>query len=299
MSLLIPPVSPGPSQTGSFDSFLIQYRDTEGKTQALPLEGSARRTTILGLSPSRRYKFNLIGLVGRKRIGPISAEAVTAPRVKKEEPAKPSLGEFSVSDVTSNSALLSWTVATGQFDSFLIQYKDAQGKLQALPVEGTSREVTVSDLTPARRYKFNLFGLSGRKRLGPISSEATTVKPEEEEQKQEEQEEEEEEEEKKKMGGTNLNWGNSWSQKPTATPSACLGVSQMGALTPSFSSTRMERTMSTHCPWTVSHVRSRSFIWSPPKDIGLNSMASPRGNALAPSPPTPSQPPQHQSNKGK
>uniref|UniRef100_A0ABM5FGV6 Tenascin-X isoform X4 n=1 Tax=Pogona vitticeps TaxID=103695 RepID=A0ABM5FGV6_9SAUR len=196
-------------RTGNFDSFLIQYKDAEGKTQALPLEGNAREATIPGLSPSRRYKFNLFGLVGRKRLGPVSADAVTASTVKKEEPAKPSLGDLSVSDVTSNSALLSWTVATGNFDSFLIQYKDAEGKMQALPVEGTSREVTVSNLAPSRRYKFNLFGLFGRKRLGPVSSEAMTAKPEEEEQKEEEEKEEEDRRHKPRLGELKVSETNS------------------------------------------------------------------------------------------
>ncbi|XP_062829644.1 tenascin-X isoform X9 [Anolis carolinensis] len=160
--------------TGNFDSFLIQYKDAEGKPQALPLDASTRETTITSLSPSRRYKFNLYGIAGRKRLGPASADAVTASPAKKEESVQPSLGELSISDLTSNSALLSWTVLTGSFDSFLIQYKDAEGKPQSLPVEGPSRKVTVSNLAPSRRYKFNLYGLSGRKRLGPVSSEATT-----------------------------------------------------------------------------------------------------------------------------
>ncbi|XP_053235031.1 tenascin-X isoform X2 [Podarcis raffonei] len=163
---------------GRFDSFLVQYKDAEGKPQQLPLDGGTYETTISGLSPARRYKFNLYGIVGRKRLGPVSADTVTA-AVSGEGPAKPSLEELSVSEVTSNSALLSWTVPTGDFDSFLIQYKDAEGKPQALTVEGVAREVTVPNLVPSHRYKFNLYGVVGRRRLGPISSEATTAEAEE------------------------------------------------------------------------------------------------------------------------
>ncbi|XP_053235034.1 tenascin-X isoform X5 [Podarcis raffonei] len=164
---------------GRFDSFLVQYKDAEGKPQQLPLDGGTYETTISGLSPARRYKFNLYGIVGRKRLGPVSADTVTAAAVSGEGPAKPSLEELSVSEVTSNSALLSWTVPTGDFDSFLIQYKDAEGKPQALTVEGVAREVTVPNLVPSHRYKFNLYGVVGRRRLGPISSEATTAEAEE------------------------------------------------------------------------------------------------------------------------
>uniref|UniRef100_A0A670HZS0 Fibronectin type-III domain-containing protein n=1 Tax=Podarcis muralis TaxID=64176 RepID=A0A670HZS0_PODMU len=160
--------------TGSFDSFLVQYKDAEGKPQALPVDGGSREVTISSLVPSRRYKykFNLYGLTGRKRLGPISTDATTAS--SQEHPTPPSLGELSASDATSDSIRLSWTVPTGNFDSFLIQYKDAEGKPQAIPVEGPFRETIVPNLVPSRRYKFNLYGLTGRKRHGPISTDATT-----------------------------------------------------------------------------------------------------------------------------
>ncbi|XP_053886569.1 tenascin-X [Malaclemys terrapin pileata] len=170
-------------QTGDFDSFLLQYKDAEGKLQALPMDGGSRTVTVTNLAPSRRYKFNLYGISGRKRLGPVSTDIVTAkePRVQ-ELTFQPSLGELSASDVTHNSTLLSWTVQTGDFDSFLLQYKDVEGKLQALPMDGGSRTVTVTNLAPSHRYKFNLYGISGRKRLGPVSTDAVTavVGPEEE-----------------------------------------------------------------------------------------------------------------------
>uniref|UniRef100_A0A8C6XGP6 Fibronectin type-III domain-containing protein n=1 Tax=Naja naja TaxID=35670 RepID=A0A8C6XGP6_NAJNA len=163
--------------TGSFDSFVIQYKDGDGQPQALPVEGGIREVTVTNLAPSRRYKFNLYGVFGRKRSSPLSTDATTVPLVdsKKPVPIQPSLGELSVVDVTSDSVSLYWTVPTGNFDSFLVQYKDADGQPQALPVEGGSNEVTVSNLVPSRRYKFNLYGISGRKRSSPLSTDATTA----------------------------------------------------------------------------------------------------------------------------
>ncbi|XP_029770309.1 tenascin-X-like, partial [Terrapene carolina triunguis] len=162
-------------QAGDFDSFLLQYKDAEGKLQALPVDGGSRTVTVTNLVPSQRYKFNLYGVSGRKRLGPVSTDTVTAkePRVQ-ELTFQPSLGELSASDVTHNSILLSWTVQTGDFNSFLLQYKDAEGKLQALPMDGGSRTVTVTNLAPSHRYKFNLYGISGRKRLGPVSTDIVT-----------------------------------------------------------------------------------------------------------------------------
>uniref|UniRef100_A0ACB8EG11 Uncharacterized protein n=1 Tax=Sphaerodactylus townsendi TaxID=933632 RepID=A0ACB8EG11_9SAUR len=165
-------------RSGRFDSFQVQFKDAEGKPRALPVEGDSREVTVPNLSPSTRYKFNLYGVSGKQRYGPISAEALTAASVVSPEgriPIQPSLGELSVSDVTSDSVILSWTVPTGSFDSFLVHFKDTEGKVQMLPVEGVFRTVTVPNLAPSHRYKFNLYGVSGRKRSGPISTDATTA----------------------------------------------------------------------------------------------------------------------------
>uniref|UniRef100_A0A8C7DZ45 Fibronectin type-III domain-containing protein n=1 Tax=Naja naja TaxID=35670 RepID=A0A8C7DZ45_NAJNA len=162
--------------TGRFDSFLIQYKDADGQPQALPVEGGSREVTVTNLVPSRRYKFNLYGVSGRKRSSPLSTDATTARFTHSVEtnPVQPSLGEFSALDITSDSVRLYWTVPTGRFDSFLIQYKDADGQPQTMPVEGGFNEVTVTNLTPSQRYKFNLYGISGRKRSSPLSTDATT-----------------------------------------------------------------------------------------------------------------------------
>nr|XP_047911999.1 tenascin-X isoform X25 [Anser cygnoides] len=160
---------------GTFDSFVVQYKDAQGQPQVLPVDGGSRTVTVPGLSPSRRYKFNLYGMWGRKRLGPIATDAVTAAvQPEKEPPAEPHLGELTASHVTPDSVQLEWSIPEGTFDSFTVQYKDAQGQPQALPVDGDSRTVTVPGLSPSRRYKFNLYGMWGRKRLGPISTDAVT-----------------------------------------------------------------------------------------------------------------------------
>ncbi|NXJ58627.1 TENX protein, partial [Spizaetus tyrannus] len=194
--LTVSHVTPGSVQLewsvleGTFDSFTVQYRDVQGQPQALAVDGGSRMVTVPGLSPSRRYKFNLYGVWGRKRIGLISTEAVTGegisgPRLcplwalapappKKEPPSPPRLGELTASHVSPDSVQLEWSVPEGTFDSFTVQYKDAQGQPQVLPVDGGSRTVTVPGLSPSRRYKFNLYGVWGRKRLGPVSTDAVT-----------------------------------------------------------------------------------------------------------------------------
>ncbi|NWI97069.1 TENX protein, partial [Pitta sordida] len=188
---------------GPFDSFLLQYRDAQGQPQALPIDGRSRLVTVSGLSPSHRYRFHLYGLRGGKRIDHVSTEATTV-AAEPEEPLPPSaepqpdnpetqdppseapparavLGELRVSSVTPSSVGLQWSIPEGPFDSFLLQYRDAQGQPQALPIDGGSRSVTVPGLSPSRRYRFHLYGLRGGKRIDRVSTDIITATAEPEE----------------------------------------------------------------------------------------------------------------------
>ncbi|NXB91054.1 TENX protein, partial [Vidua chalybeata] len=189
---------------GSFDSFTLQYRDAQGQPQALPIDGGSRSVTVPGLSPSRRYRFHLYGLRGGKRVYHTSTEAVTAAANFDEQPmpleklqpqdpqpkdppvespstdnhlAKAVLGELRASSVTPSSVQLQWSVPKGPFDSFMLQYRDAQGQPQALPIDGRSRSVTVPGLSPSRRYRFHLYGLRGGKRIDRASADIVTEEP--------------------------------------------------------------------------------------------------------------------------
>lgn len=79
-----------------------------------------------------------------------------------------------MTSVTTDSVDLAWMVPEGQFDSFVVQYRDRDGQPQAVPVDGSLRAIHVSGLDPARRYKLLLYGLHGGKRVGPLSALATT-----------------------------------------------------------------------------------------------------------------------------
>ncbi|NWV28393.1 TENX protein, partial [Origma solitaria] len=185
---------------GSFDSFMLQYRDAQGQPQALPIDGGSRSVTVSGLSPSRRYRFHLYGLQGGKRIDRVSIDIVTGEAEGQREPlpseepqeekpgtesptsealpARAVLGELRVSGVTPNSVQLQWSVPEGSFDSFTLQYRDAQGQPQALPIDGGSHSVMVPGLSPSRRYRFHLYGIQDRKKIDHVSTEAVTGDPE-------------------------------------------------------------------------------------------------------------------------
>lgn len=104
-------------------------------------------------------------------LSPLHSVAAALPT---QPPVEPRLGEVAVAAVTSDTVRLSWMVVQGTFESFLVQYRDAQGQPQTVPVNGDLREVTISALSPARKYKFLLFGLQDGTRHGPVFVDAKT-----------------------------------------------------------------------------------------------------------------------------
>ena len=90
-----------------------------------------------------------------------------------EPPEEPLLGELTVTGSSPDSLSLSWTVPQGYFDSFTVQYKGRDGP-QVVRVGGEETEVTVGGLEPGRKYKMNLYGLHGGRRVGPASTVGVT-----------------------------------------------------------------------------------------------------------------------------
>ncbi|XP_027564486.1 putative tenascin-XA, partial [Neopelma chrysocephalum] len=101
-------------------------------------------------------------------------EKTVAAEAKEPPPSTPVLDDLTVTSVTPSSVGLQWSVPEGPFDSFTLQYRDAQGQPQALPIDGGSRSVTVPGLSPSRRYRFHLYGLRGGKRMDHVSIDITT-----------------------------------------------------------------------------------------------------------------------------
>ncbi|XP_075835596.1 tenascin-X isoform X4 [Microtus pennsylvanicus] len=174
---------------GPFDSFVVQYQDTEGQPQALLVDGHQDKVLISGLEPSTSYKFFLYGLREEMRHGPVSAEGTTGPVPAGQTPGDPGprLSQLSVTDMTTSSLRLNWEAPLGSFDTFLIRFgvpspstlePHLRPLLQReLMVPGTQRSAVLRDLHPGTLYSLTLYGLRGPHKADSIQGTARTLSP--------------------------------------------------------------------------------------------------------------------------
>lgn len=62
---------------GHFDSFTVQYKDSDGRPQVVRVGSEEREVTVRGLEPGRKYKMHLYGLHRGRRVGPVSTVGLT------------------------------------------------------------------------------------------------------------------------------------------------------------------------------------------------------------------------------
>ncbi|XP_056668003.1 tenascin isoform X3 [Monodelphis domestica] len=154
---------------GVFDSFVLKIRDT--KKQSDPLEISVptheRTRDITGLKEGTEYDIELYGLISGRRSQPINAIATTAMGSPKE---------ISFSDITENSATVSWTAPTSLVESFRITYVPVEGGTPSMvTVDGSKTQTGLVRLMPGVEYLVSIISIKGFEESEPVTGTLTTA----------------------------------------------------------------------------------------------------------------------------
>uniref|UniRef100_A0A2K5TXG3 Tenascin n=1 Tax=Macaca fascicularis TaxID=9541 RepID=A0A2K5TXG3_MACFA len=154
---------------GVFDNFVLKIRDT--KKQSEPLEitllAPERTRDITGLREATEYEIELYGISKGRRSQPVSAIATTAMGSPKE---------VIFSDITENSATVSWRAPTAQVESFRITYVPITGGTPSMvTVDGTKTQTRLVKLVPGVEYLVNIIAMKGFEESEPVSGSFTTA----------------------------------------------------------------------------------------------------------------------------
>ncbi|XP_035579333.1 tenascin isoform X5 [Zalophus californianus] len=154
---------------GVFDNFVLKIRDT--KKQSEPLEitllAPERTRDITGLREATEYEIELYGISSGRRSQPVRALATTAMGSPKE---------ISFSDITEDSATVSWMAPSAQVESFRITYVPiAGGTPSVVTVDGTKTQSRLVRLLPGAEYLVNVIAMKGFEESEPVSGSFSTA----------------------------------------------------------------------------------------------------------------------------
>ncbi|XP_071673419.1 tenascin isoform X4 [Patagioenas fasciata] len=154
---------------GVFDSFVLKIRDTKRKSDPLELiiPGHERTQDITGLKEGTEYEIELYGVSSGRRSQPVSAVATTVVGSPKG---------ISFSDITENSATVSWTPPRTRVESYRISYVPvAGGTPNIVTVDGSKTRTKLVKLVPGVDYNVSIISVKGFEESEPISGTLKTA----------------------------------------------------------------------------------------------------------------------------
>ncbi|XP_061056021.1 tenascin isoform X3 [Eubalaena glacialis] len=154
---------------GAFKTFTIEIIDSNRflETMEYNISGAERTAHISGLRPNNRFIVYLSGLTPSIQIKTISATATTAMGSPKE---------IVFSDITENSATVSWKAPTTQVESFRVtSVPTAGGTPSVVTVDGTKTQTRLLRLLPGVEYLVSVIALKGFEESEPVSGMLTTA----------------------------------------------------------------------------------------------------------------------------
>uniref|UniRef100_A0A8D2JRS1 Tenascin n=1 Tax=Sciurus vulgaris TaxID=55149 RepID=A0A8D2JRS1_SCIVU len=150
-----------------FDRYRLNYSLPTGQSAEAQLPRDTTSYVLRGLEPGQEYTILLTAEKGRHRSKPARAKASTAMGSPKE---------LIFSDITENSATVSWTAPTAQVESFRITYVPMTGGAPSMvTVDGTQTETRLVKLIPGVEYLVSVISMKGFEESEPVSGSLTTA----------------------------------------------------------------------------------------------------------------------------
>ncbi|XP_043783377.1 tenascin isoform X9 [Cervus elaphus] len=150
-----------------FDRYRLNYSLPSGQPVEVQLPRDTTSHVLRGLEPGREYTVLLTAEKGRHKSKPARVQASTAMGSPKE---------ILFSDITENSATVSWMAPTSQVESFRITYVPmAGGTPSAVTVDGTKTQTKLLRLLPGADYLVSVIALKGFEESEPVSGTLNTV----------------------------------------------------------------------------------------------------------------------------
>ncbi|XP_077478909.1 tenascin-like [Stigmatopora argus] len=149
--------------------YRLVYVSRDGQVEESEIPGSETTFVLTDLTPATSYSVTLTAERGHKMSSPVTLAATT-------EAARPSVANLTLSDVTWNGFVASWSPSGADFDGFVVEVTNLDNTVQSqnLSVSGGAVSLGLWGLDANTSYMVGLYPLYRGVFLEPLYAEAST-----------------------------------------------------------------------------------------------------------------------------
>ncbi|XP_015228720.1 PREDICTED: tenascin-N isoform X2 [Cyprinodon variegatus] len=150
------------------DGYILTYTSPDGSSKEIPVGPGSSTYMLTGLRPAVLYTVYIQAMKGDKTSKEISTQAETEIDSPKD---------LKATDVTIDSALLTWAPPLADIEGYILTYREEEGNLQAIErrLDASETSFTASNLKMGKRYIVTIVAFRGSKRSRMVETLFKTV----------------------------------------------------------------------------------------------------------------------------
>uniref|UniRef100_A0A8D2LS65 Tenascin C n=1 Tax=Varanus komodoensis TaxID=61221 RepID=A0A8D2LS65_VARKO len=146
------------------DRYRLTYTTPSGKKNEIEIPADGTSHILRSLDAGVEYTINLVAEKGRHKSKPSSVTVMGSPK------------EITFSDITENSAVVSWTAPRTRVDNFRISYIPVTGgPPNSVAVDGAKNRIKLVKLIPGVEYVVSIVSVKGFEESDPASGSLITA----------------------------------------------------------------------------------------------------------------------------